>query len=205
MAEISTETQNKNEARVLIIATSLNPNSKSLILAEHARDALAAKNIDVRLIWLRDVPMPLCDGTGSAWINPEVARMREEVQRCTHVIFAVPIYNYDVNAAAKNLIEHIFNWNTYRDDNWKGVMDKIAGIICAAGGSHSYMSALSFTNSLALEGRWWVAPRIVYANSREFENLENRKIVGEKIIQRIAQLLDELLSHYPVLSGPGHG
>lgn len=48
------------------------------------------------------------------------------------VLLAVPIYNYDGNAAAKDLIE-------LTGGTWE---DKIAGFACAAGGASSYMSIM---------------------------------------------------------------
>lgn len=186
--------------RVLIVAASLNPGSKSLIMANYAREALSRRGAENELISLRDLPLPLCDGTHGAGQDPGVKRLRKEVQASSHVLFAVPVYNYGVNAAAKNLIEHLFNWSCWRDDEWAGIQGKTAGFLCAAGGAHSYMSVLSFANSLMLECRWWVVPRFVYAVHKDFNN---GAIQEQKILERIELLVDELLDHSKVAVNKG--
>lgn len=179
-------------ARVLILATSLHPRSKSLVLAQYTLKRLRERGVETSLIWLRELPLPLCDGTEETSGHPNVARLREEVLRATHVLWAVPIYNYDVNAAAKNVLEHLFNWGFYDEQQWEGLSCKTTGFLCAAGGSHSYMAALPFANSLMLEGRWRVVPRYVYAVHQDFANGE---VANPKIQERIGTLMDELLAH----------
>ncbi|MDP6500219.1 MAG: hypothetical protein QF847_03295 [Candidatus Marinimicrobia bacterium] len=61
------------------------------------------------------------------------------------------MYNYDVNAAAKNLLELTGSgWN-----------EKTVGFICNAGGDKSYMSVMSFANSLMLDHRCKIIPCFV--------------------------------------------
>ncbi|MEM7576571.1 MAG: NAD(P)H-dependent oxidoreductase, partial [Planctomycetota bacterium] len=89
---------------VLIIACSLNPVSRSAVLAAALAERLSGDAVSVEVVDLRDVTLPLCDG-GSAYAAPEVGEMSRKISEADAVILAVPIYNYDVNAAAKNLIE----------------------------------------------------------------------------------------------------
>ena len=70
----------------------------------------------------------------------------------------VPIYNFDVNAAAKNLIE-------LTGSSWSG---KVVGFACAAGGKSSYMSVMGVANSLMLDFRAHIVPRFVYATGESF-------------------------------------
>jgi NAD(P)H-dependent FMN reductase len=67
------------------------------------------------------------------------------------VIIATGIYNYDANAAVKNLVE-------LTGDAWE---NKVVGFLCAAGGMSSYMSIMSLANSLMLDFRSIIVPRFV--------------------------------------------
>ena len=102
----------------LIISCSLNPDSRSYLLARAAEAALTAQQqqsqasagssaCPVRLIDLRQVPLPLCDGTAeqSAACSSNVKVLADAVAAAGAVLLAVPVYNLNTSAAAKNLIE----------------------------------------------------------------------------------------------------
>jgi FMN reductase len=93
------------------------------------------------------------------------------------IIVATPIYNYDANAAAKNLIE-------LTGSAWE---EKVVGFLCAAGGSSSYMSIMGLANSLMLDFRCLVIPRFVYARGDDFTD-EHKP--GADLASRIAQLAE---------------
>lgn len=172
------------KANLAIIATSLDPDSRSQLLARHALQAAEEKKIPATLIDVREFDLPQC-GTAEGWESPDVERIRKALKPATHMLFSVPIYNYDVNAAAKNLVElmgsEIFE-------------DKTVGFLCAAGGRSSYMSVLGFANSLMLDFRCWVAPRFVFATGEDFEP---GAIKNVDIKTRVETLLDDLLLHVP--------
>ncbi|QQE13836.1 NAD(P)H-dependent oxidoreductase [Planctomycetota bacterium] len=136
----------------LIISCSLNPKSRSALLAQHAHDILTQLNIDNTILDLRDFDLPLCDAS-SAYTHPNVAKLAEHINNADAVLLAVPIYNYDANAAAKNLIEL----------TGRAWTEKIVGFLCAAGGHGSYMSIMAMANSLMLDFRCLILPRFVYA------------------------------------------
>ena len=117
--------------------------------------------------------------------------LRRKVRKATHLIFAVPVYNWDVNAAAKNVVELLFNWGYYAEGQWQGLEGKIVGFLCAAGGQRSYMSVMSFANSLMLDCRFWVCPRYAYAVSNDFTD---GKLTDKLVLERIDWLLQEMMS-----------
>jgi NAD(P)H-dependent FMN reductase len=88
----------------LVLATSLRTDSHSRILARHVTEAYAQRGGQVAFVDLRNYPLPLCDG-GPAYDDPGVAALSALIAEARVVTLAVPIYNYDVNAAAKNLVE----------------------------------------------------------------------------------------------------
>lgn len=86
--------------RVAVIGTSLNPDSRSQIMARDALDHLGAAHVPAFLIDLRQTPLPMA-GEPGCWQHAAVTDLRARMNGVTHFILAVPVYNYDVNAAAK--------------------------------------------------------------------------------------------------------
>jgi FMN reductase len=167
-----------------IIATSLDPDSRSQLLARAALEVAKRREISATLVDLREFEIPLC-GTATCWESVDAERIRKILKPASHIVFAVAIYNFDVNAAAKNIVE-LMGSDVFED--------KTIGFICAAGGRSSYMSILGFANSLMLDFRCWIAPRFVYATGEDFEK---DAIKNPEITTRIENLIDDLLLHTP--------
>src|SRR6185369_16964444 len=144
------------QKKYLVISSSLNPGSNSRLLAKAATESLS-KKADAELLDLRDYPLPLCDG-GEAYGDANVRILSEKIKNADGILVAVPIYNWDVSAAAKNLVE-------LTGKAWE---NKTVGFLCAAGGKFSYMSVMSFANSLMLDFRCLIVPRFVYADGSQF-------------------------------------
>ena len=140
-----------------IVSASLHPNSKSRLLAKEAMSAAQELNIKAILVDLRDTPLTLCDGHES-FSQPHVETLANTLRNSTAVLFASPVYNYDVSSALKNLIEHVGS----------ELQEKVVGFLAAAGGQRSYMSALPFLNSLMLDFRTIIVPRHVHAGPESF-------------------------------------
>ncbi len=158
---------------LLIISASLNPGSKSRLLADAASTVLTASGVTHEDLDLKDLPLPLCDG-GAAYGDPNVAKAAEILGRADGIIVASPIYNYDVNAAFKNLVE------LTGKGAWE---DKTVAFLNAAGGASSYMSIMAMASSLMLDFRCVIVPRFVYATPDDFADGE---ISNPKIIERVA-------------------
>src|ERR1043166_5897403 len=128
--------------RYLVISCSLSPGSRSRspLLAPIAYQHLAQKNLSAEFIDLQSFNLPLCDAS-ACYSHPDVIALTPRIAEARGVILATAIYNYDVNAAAKNLIE-------LTGDAWE---EKVVGFVCAAGGHGSYMSVMPFANSLMLD------------------------------------------------------
>jgi NAD(P)H-dependent FMN reductase len=159
----------------LVISTSLNPASKSYVLAREAFQQLSDGGHEVEFLDLRKVKLPFCDGA-DCYSKPSVARVRAKIEKATTIIVAVPIYNYDCGAAAKNLVEL----------TGRAWTDKTVGFLCAAGGRSSYMSVMAFANSLMLDFRCLVIPRFVYAEGSAFTA---DTISDETIVERVGEFV----------------
>ena len=108
----------------LVISSSLNPESRSRVLAQDALKALKDTGVETQWLDLADYSLPLCDGH-TAYDEPQVQEVKAFVHKAEGILLAVPIYNFDANAAAKNLIE-------LTGSSWS---EKVVGFLCAAGGA----------------------------------------------------------------------
>ena len=121
----------------------------------------------------------MCDGD-KCYDLPEVIDFRKKVKDAKGIIMAIPIYNFNVSSGAKNVIEL----------GGKMLYDKVFGFICAAGGKSSYMSVMSFANSLMIDYRCFIIPKFVYALKNDFDG---NKIINPEIKQRISELGKDLI------------
>ena len=128
-----------------------------------------------KFIDLQKMKLPLCDGD-TCYDDPIVEELKGYIENARSILLASPIYNYDLNAVAKNFIELTGN-------SWT---DKLVGFISAAGGKGSYMSTMSFANSLMLDFRCIIIPRFVYADQTCFINGK----ISDAIKERIEELVD---------------
>ncbi|ANV91403.1 NADPH-dependent FMN reductase [Picosynechococcus sp. PCC 8807] len=163
----------------LIIGASLNPESRSQILAEQAQLLLQNQGKSAQWLDLRKLDLPFCAGR-STYDHPSLPPLNEMVTEAEGIIVATPIYNYDVNAALKNFLE-------LTGQSWQ---EKTVGFLCAAGGKSSYMSVMSFANNLMLDFRCLIVPRFVYATREAFAE---GKIIDETIETRLAELVHDLV------------
>jgi NAD(P)H-dependent FMN reductase len=169
----------QNALRIVLISGSLNPESLSRRMAQHAENALKGAGAEVDFIDLQEVQLPMCDGD-SAYSHPEVEKTRSRIESAAGILIAAPVYNFYLNAAVKNLIE-------LTGSAWE---DKVVGFLNAAGGYSSYMSVMSVANSLMLDFRCVIVPRFVYAIGSAFRD----GVVSDgKVAQRIDQLANELV------------
>ena len=159
---------------VLIVATSLSGKSRSQRLARLAEGKLRAAGTAHTFLDLRDHSLPFAGGQ-AGWSDPNVGTVRQITEAATHILFAVPVYNYDVNAVAKNYIELM------GEDALGG---KTVGFMISAGGQASYMSVLGFANSMMLDFRCWIVPRFLYV-AKDWE--------GESLPPELDERLDGLL------------
>lgn len=167
--------------KILIIGTSLDPESKSQLLAREAVKIARDLGLEPELLDLRDLTLPSAGEAGS-FDDGRVEELKHRVSSFRKIILCVPIYNYDVSASAKNFIELV-------GDSW--LENATVGFICAASGQSSYMSVMSFANSLVLDFRCWIVPRFVYAVKKDWEG----SVLKEpKVVERVRGLLESLVS-----------
>ncbi len=136
---------------------------------------------------ISELELPLCDAD-KCYLSPAAQNLKKAVDGADGIIIAAPVYNYDVSAAAKNMIE-------LTGSAWE---DKIVGFLCAAGGMSSYMSVMAYANSLMLDFRTIIIPRFVYATGNSFDG---DKLTDPKVETRVRQVADELMRFTSALRG----
>ncbi len=123
--------------------------------------------------------LPLCDG-GKCYGMRSSKKLSAAIEAADGILVAAPVYNYDVAAAAKNMIE-------LTGSAWQ---DKIVGFLCAAGGTASYMSVMAYANSLMLDFRCVIIPRFVFATADAFDD---DNIADKKVTARVEQVANDLV------------
>ena len=166
--------------KIIIISSSLDKKSRSMIMAEYANSLLSESGIETTLLDLRDYDIPLCDGSDYR-LHKDIKTIRSTIAKSDAIIISMPIYIYSANAAARNIIE-------WTGRAWE---EKPVAFMCAAGGQNSYMSVMSLADSLMLNFRCIILPRFVYSLSTAFDDAKKR-IVSEEIQSRINQLCQRL-------------
>lgn len=171
----------------LVISTSGNPESNSRIMGRAAFAHWQKEKVDCDWIDISQLDLPLCDAD-KCYANPAAQKLKKAIEAANGIIIAAPVYNYDVSAAAKNMIE-------LTGQAWE---DKVIGFLCAAGGASSYMSVMAYANSLMLDFRCVVIPRFVFATGDAFDG---DKLTDRKVAERIEQVADELVRFTKALRG----
>ncbi len=163
----------------LVISTSGNPDSNSRRMGRIAFTHLQKQKAHCEWVDIREMNLPLCDAD-KCYEMPGSKKLAGAIEAADGILIAAPVYNYDVAAATKNMIE-------LTGSVWE---DKIVGFLCAAGGHGSYMSVMAYANSLMLDFRCVIIPRFAFATSNAFNG---ERISDKKIAQRIKQVADELV------------
>ena len=173
--------------KYLVVSTSGNPDSNSRRMGRIAFHRLEKAKADCAFLDISELNLPLCDAD-TCYAQPSAREVSKAIKAADGILLATPVYNYDVSAAAKNMVE-------LTGSAWE---EKIVGFLCAAGGMSSYMSVMAFASSLMLDFRSVIIPRFVYATGRAFEGDE---LKDKEVEQRINELADEMIRFTTALRG----
>ena len=173
--------------KYLVVSTSGNPDSNSRRMGRVAFAHLQKRKVDCSWLDIRELDLPLCDAD-KCYNMPAAQKLNQTIESADGILIAAPVYNYDVAAAAKNMIE-------LTGSSWE---EKIVGFLCAAGGNTSYMAVMAYANSLMLDFRTVIIPRFVYATGDAFKEDE---VTDKKVVTRIEQSADELIRFTQALRG----
>lgn len=172
----------------IIISSHLRPQNKCQLAAERMQCELITVGLPASILDLAETPLPPCDG-GPCYQDPRVHVVTRRIADAPVILLVSPIYNYDFNSGAKNLLE-------LTGKSWE---DKVVGFVAVAGGQASYMAPLAFAGSLLLDQRCLVVPRYVYLTGQDFPN--NALPDTGPVAERLAALAREL-ARFALLSTP---
>jgi NAD(P)H-dependent FMN reductase len=168
--------------QVILIQGSLNKESRTAVLVQHAEEELKLAGLEVGLLDLRNIQMEFCDGRPLKEYHPEVQQAYQTMEQADAFIIGMPVYCYSVSGPLKNFI-----------DITSGAMEKkVAGILCNAGGNQSYMASADLSNILAYESHVTTVQPIVYSS---YEDYDDQILTGKKVKSKIREMVDLLTRH----------
>ena len=169
-------------SHVVLIQGSLNKESRTAILIQHAEEELKRVGLEASVLDLRNTQMEFCDGRPLKQYHPDLQQAYQVIEKADAFVIGMPVYCYSVSGPLKNFI-----------DITSGAMEKkIAGILCAAGGNRSYMASADLSNILAYESHVTTVQPIVYSSSEDYKD---QTLTGNKVKSKIKELVDHLTQH----------
>ena len=151
--------------KFVIFSCSLDPASRSYLLARQAEALLVKSGHATRFVDLRSVGLPQFDN-GDSFASAEFLMVHRAIEEVDGVVLAAPVYNWGLGGAAKNLIELTGATGGGRRAAW---FDKVVTFLCAGGLPHSYMAYGATALSLMLDFKCIINPYAVYSTDRDFD------------------------------------
>jgi NAD(P)H-dependent FMN reductase len=159
---------------LLIVSTHLSPGNRTLAAAHEAAEAASRQGFVPEVLDLATVPLPPCDGN-TCYADPRVIEVTAKVAAAAAVWFCSPVYNYNLNSAAKQFVE-------LTNSAWP---DKIVACVATAGGSFAFMAWLPLANSLLVDHHCHLVPRHVYLSR---DSVDESGRLNESSIKRLDDL-----------------
>lgn len=153
-------------SKITILSCSLDPESRGRNLAREAERFLQMHECIPQFIDLRDFALPGFDNA-ECYRDPSYKHLHEAIRDADGVLLSVPIYNWSIGSAAKNLIE--LTGATGTGDRTSAWFDQIVTFLCTGGLPHSYMAYGSTAMSLMLDFKCVINPYALYATERDWD------------------------------------
>lgn len=163
----------------MIIQGSLNKDSKTALVVAETEKVLQSRQLDFETLDLRTLELQFCDGRSLADYNEDMQKAYRLLELAEAYIFAMPVYCWSMSGVVKNFI----------DITAGALENKVAGILCNAGGNRSFMSSADLINVLYYESAVMTVHPIVYTSDEDFED---GKLIAEKPLAKIPTMIDAL-------------
>ncbi|USN57894.1 MAG: NAD(P)H-dependent oxidoreductase [Candidatus Peribacteria bacterium] len=165
---------------LLIIQTSLNPQSKTAIAAKTLLGEADNLGIQAELLDVRDYDFELCHGGKIESYNTDMQQIHEKVLSADAYVLAYPVYNYSFSGVCKNFID-IFSHD---------MQGKRCGVM------HNSYSVRSFADGyaelskvLGLHDHVQMILPVVHTMHEDFSE---GKILNPKVIDKMKGLLENI-------------
>jgi FAD reductase [NAD(P)H] len=165
--------------KIVIIQGSLNKDSKTAIVVAETEKVLRSRNLDFETLDLRSLKMQFCDGRNLADYNEDMQKAYRLLESAQGYIFAMPVYCWSMSGVLKNFI----------DITAGALENKVAGILCNAGGNRSFMASADLIQVLYYESAMMTVHPIVYTSSEDFQG---GQLISEKPLAKIPTMIDAL-------------
>lgn len=182
----SIESSSHRSVSVLIVSTSLDPQSQSRVLAFDAARHLKDRGAGVQVVDLRQRPLPAFDNA-DAHDNQDVIALKEAIVQADAVIIAAPVYNWSLGSASKNMVE--VTGATGENGRKAAWFDKFVTFLCAGGLPHSYTAYTALASSMTLDFKCIINPYMVYVTDRDIAD----EMLSSGASQRMEKTLDVAL------------
>lgn len=140
--------------QTLIISSSLSKTSRSFILCKEVALNLAKKNVDCIVVDSRNLLINPTHKTETK----DMQELSEKIKKSDNIIIGMGVHCYSINDNLKMILDNCFS----------DAKKKFFGIVCAAGGTKSYLSTMHLTQICMNEWRMMQLPRVLYAASSDF-------------------------------------
>lgn len=178
---------------ILVLSSSLDPNSHSRDVARLCQEKLEQRNISTTFVDLADFDVPNFDNA-SIYQTDAYKRLHALTQKSEGIILCSPVYNWGVSSELKKYIEYV--GSTPPEGNMEGALfDKIVTFVNAGGLPHSYTAFRELATSLMLDFKCIINPYHIYVHKRNWQGdaLSARKIKRiEKSMAVMVELCDLL-------------
>ena len=171
--------------KIVGIGGSLRSNSYSQQALKLAAQRVEAIGAEVKVLDLRSLELPFCDGESDYSKYPDVELLRATVKNADGLILATPEYHGSLSGVLKNALDLM---------SFEHLDGKVAGLISVLGGQAN-SNAL---NDLRVILRWvhaWVIPeQVAIAQAWKAFSPEG-KLLDEKIQERLDRLAESLVDN----------
>jgi NAD(P)H-dependent FMN reductase len=167
-------------SKIVIVQGSLNPDSKTAVVVKETEKVLKTRNIEFETLDLRSLELQFCDGRSLKDYNEDMQRAYRVLESADGFILGMPVYCWSMSGVVKNLI----------DITAGALENKVAGILCNAGGNRSFMSSGDLINVLYYESGVMTVHPVVYTSNEDFTD---GKLIAEKPLAKIPTMIDALM------------
>ena len=177
--------RNSKMVDIVIVQTSLGPNSKTAILAKKAQELLETKGVSVEFIDLREKEMMFCDGRDIKDYSQDMQDIAKTLTEAKGAIIAYPVYNYSFSGVAKNFVD-IFSY--YLDSKFVGLLHNSGGIRSANEGISEMIKSLALHNNITT-----VQP-VIHTFAGDFnENGEFTQDMTKEMLEKLCENISSKL------------
>ena len=172
-------------ADIVLIQTSMNPESKSAKVVEKMAQYLDQKGISYEIIDIREYEIEMCDGRKINQYSQDVQNVYNELENAQAYVIAYPVYNNSYSGATKNLLDIMS----------KAMENKICGLVSVSASPSSTNNGQGELRE-SLNGYFSIETPLPYVHYHWGDFNNQGEIRREsKMNDKLEDMLDKLIDH----------